>query len=128
VCLAALLGVRKAIGVELVSHLASDARRNAERLAGSCPIEIVTGDAALFDPVDGTVFFLFDPFGAATCALVAENIRRSLLRRPRHIRIVYVKPLYSHVFDKQDWLIPMARSRRDVRVWESASRFSESCV
>jgi hypothetical protein len=64
----------------------------------------VEGDAVTADLSEGTVYFLFNPFGAATLAGVLENIKESLVINPRKIRILYINSAHVDLFLAQDWL------------------------
>ena len=97
--------VKKIIGVELDQKLTVLAHENIRNLRSQCsPIEIVNTDAATFPVEEGTVFFLFDPFGLNTCDKVIDNIEASLIIHPRSIRIVYVGDELRFVLNRQDWL------------------------
>jgi precorrin-6B methylase 2 len=106
VCFFALEPLRKVIGVEFVPELAEVARRNVAALHPVTAVEIIEGDAATFDPSEGTIFYLFNPFGEATLSAVLVNLRRSLMARPRAIRIVYVIPELASLLDAAEWLVP----------------------
>ena len=87
---------RRVVGVELVPRLADAAdsllRRNAGRLRAS-GWEIVNADAAHYRvPDDVTVTYLYNPFVGETFDSVLEQLRRSVERRPRNVRILYVTP------------------------------------
>ncbi len=103
--LAAIKGVKKVIGVELDKTLVGIARDNVNKLKLKIPIEIFHHDAARFDFKEGTVFFMFNPFGQKTLRRVLENIRYSLHTNPRKISIVYRNPVYGSMLDACDWLV-----------------------
>lgn len=104
-CVAARLPLRKCIGVELSRPLCEKARANAATLRRSrTTIEIVEGDAAVADYSEGTVYFLFNPFGPQTLQAVLERIGDDLTRRPRKVRFVYVNPVYRELFDRLKWV------------------------
>jgi SAM-dependent methyltransferase len=105
VCLAARRRITKAVGIELNPGLAAIARRNAERLRGRrAPIEIRLADAVTADLGDGTVYYLFNPFGADTLRAVLANIERSLAKHPRAVRFIYVNPQHVDAFADSRWL------------------------
>jgi hypothetical protein len=93
---AATYPFRKIIGIELVPELSEIARRNIEsaRARLKCQdLEIVTADARHYVvPGDASVFYLYNPFGGDTLAVVFDNIRRSIHDRPRPHTIAYVRP------------------------------------
>ena len=97
--------LKKVIGVELDKKLADIAHDNIRNLRlQNTPIEIINADAATFAVEEGTVFFLFDPFGYKTCEKVVENIKESLINRPRKIRILYWGHEIRFLLESQDWL------------------------
>ena len=68
-CVVAREPVRKCVGVELLESLCQIARRNAISLRGrKAPIQIVCGDATTVDLSEGTIYFMFNPFGGETLA------------------------------------------------------------
>jgi SAM-dependent methyltransferase len=105
VCCAALRKIKKCIGVELSKELCALARRNAANLRfRKANIEICNADASELDYSDGTIFALFNPFGAKTLAVVLERIQLSVVRFPRKVRFIYLVPDERIVFDHQTWL------------------------
>jgi len=105
--LAALHGVKRAVGVELSMPLSELARSNAARLRlRHPPIEIRQGDASKQDYSDGTVFLFCNPFGAMTLHAVLEKIRVGLESNPRKIRLMYIHPESDHLalFSTCDWM------------------------
>lgn len=105
VCLAARHRVTKSVGIELNPGLAAVARCNAERLRGRrAPIEVRVADAVTADLGDGTIYYLFNPFGAETLRAVLANIERSLAARPRDVRFIYVNPQHADAFTDARWL------------------------
>jgi len=105
VCVAALKNVKKCVGVELSKELSELARRNAASLRfRKAPIEIIQADACDIDYTEGTVFALFNPFGAKTLSIVLERIRMNVMHAPRKVRFIYLNPVERPVFDKAKWL------------------------
>lgn len=104
-CVAARKPMRKCIGVELLEPLCEIARRNVASLRGrKAPIEIVCGDATTVDLSEGTIYFMFNPFGAETLRDTLENIRGSLSQKPRAIKTAYYNSQYVSVFETLRWL------------------------
>lgn len=105
VCVMARRPVRKCVGIELYQPLCEMARENAANLRGRrAPIEILCGDAASADLSEGTLYFLFHPFGERTMRSMLENIRQSLGKNPRTIRIAYCVPVLDSLFEQAGWL------------------------
>jgi precorrin-6B methylase 2 len=69
-CVFARRRLKKCIGIEFSGELAGIAERNARALRGRrAPIEIRIGDAAEADYTEGTIFWIYNPFGERTCML-----------------------------------------------------------
>ena len=101
--------LRKVIGIEVDKTLADIARANLTNLikvnVTRTPTEVLHSDATTFDPKDGTIFFMFNPFERKTLEDVLNNIKTSLISHPRDIRILYNNPKHGVVLDMQDWLV-----------------------
>lgn len=105
VCHFARRGVKKVVGVELSRPLAEAAAANARTVRGRlAPIEIRNTDAALEDYRDGTVFFVFNPFGMETMMSVLSRIEATHRPAKREARIVYMNPIMSEALGKIHWL------------------------
>ncbi len=91
--LAANLGFRKVIGVEVNEELACAARANLARHRRSQPVSVVVADAATWRiPDDMVTAFLYCPFTGSTFAAWLERLLESLARHPRQLTVVYVYP------------------------------------
>jgi len=108
--------LRKVIGVEIDPALVQIARENMAKAKLRTPVTIIEGDAARADLSEGTVYFMFNPFGEETLRRVLENISSSLEDHPRSIRILYEHPVLAHVLDDTIWL--RAQNRNGfLRIW-----------
>lgn len=111
-CVLAQAPVNKCVGIEIFPDLCDIARRNADQLRGRrSPIEIRCADVANADLSDGTVYFMFNPFGADTMRTVLDNIQRSLLDKPRPVRIIYLNPRVESLIASYAWLKKVADYR-----------------
>ena len=124
-CLFARRQVAKCVGIELYPHLCELAESNARKLKGRVsPIEIRQGDVAEADYNDGTIFFLFNPFGAMTLRSVLERIFISHQSTSRQIVFVYYKDLHAEVFESCSWLKKFHEMKTfsgiSVSFWKSA--------
>jgi SAM-dependent methyltransferase len=105
ICLFARQRIRKCVGVEIMEVLCMQARTNVRRVRGQqAPVEVICQDAAIANVDDGTVFYIFNPFGEKTLQAILENIRNSLLLNPRKVRIVYHNSVHKNVLDSCKWL------------------------
>jgi precorrin-6B methylase 2 len=97
--------LKKVIGIEYDEALVNIAKINlANYKFKNIPIEIIHADAERYDPIEGTVYFLGNPFGAKTLQIVMDNIQNSLETNPRNIKIVYFNSTGKSVLEKLDWL------------------------
>lgn len=104
-CACARRQLKRCIGIEHSPELARIAVDNARTLRGRrTPTEIRIGDAVDADYSNGTVFWLFNPFGPQTLRCVIERIRQSVNEAPRPIRVVYVYPKHDDVLGSSRWL------------------------
>jgi SAM-dependent methyltransferase len=125
VCTLATYRLGRVIGIDLDETLCEIARKNAARMRGKkTPIDIRCEDAAVADLSDGTVFFMYNPFGPETLKKMLDNIGRSLERNWPIIKIVYYNAVFKDVFQEYKWLRPepgllTAVGRREIAFWES---------
>lgn len=97
--------LRHCVGIEHSTELAQIANDNAKTLRGrKTPIDVRVDDAAEADYAGGTVFWMFNPFGASTLRQVISRIHESVKRTPRLVQIVYVRPEHEHILDSSGWL------------------------
>jgi SAM-dependent methyltransferase len=88
------------VGIERTPAVAEQAQA---RLAQFGNVEILVGDAVAVLPADGTLFFLFNPFGHETM----EALVRQLLvhANTQTLRVVYLNPRHQDVFDRSQWAV-----------------------
>jgi SAM-dependent methyltransferase len=96
-------GFTRVSGVELSRRLYREAELNlaayARRNRHALPT-VVNVDATTYPIHDAdTVFYFYNPFGAEALRAVLSNIRASLLRRPRDVRILYALPVHRELLD-----------------------------
>jgi SAM-dependent methyltransferase len=100
--MAANLGFKKVIGVELSDSLCRIAERNAEIYASKRrslpPIEVVQSDATQFEaPADTTLFFFFNPFRGE---ILAEVLKKAVPSAKKDAIFVYLNPTEPEAFEK----------------------------
>ena len=112
VIMAAKYPFRKIYGVEIAPQLNEIASQNVHSaLPGlKCrDIELITADAREFViPDEATVIYFFNPFSGEVLADVLQNIRASLRRRPRALRLICKIPersAFEEEIVKHTWLI-----------------------
>jgi SAM-dependent methyltransferase len=105
--MAAQLGFRRLIGVEIVPELADIARANLARLGFAA--EVHTEDAARFVfPPGPVVLFLFNPFKPATISAVIEALRAA---RSPELVVVYHAPDHGKLLDASGLLTRLGSPR-----------------
>jgi SAM-dependent methyltransferase len=98
--------LKKVVGVELQPHLAKKAEDNLKNLKSKkTPADVFQIDVVDFNPDEGTIFFLYDPFQYQTFMRVLGNIKQSLQRRHRKIRLAYFDERYADILNSEEWLI-----------------------
>ena len=104
-CVAARWRIKRVVGIELDQPLCDIARRNADRMRGRhAPIDVRCEDASTADLSDGTIYYLYNPFGPETMRDVLGRIRRSLADRPRRVRVVYHNSVHEDLVRSCEWL------------------------
>lgn len=105
ICVMARWRYKRVVGIELSEMLCAAACRNADLLRGrKARVDIICGDASRVDMTNGTIYFMYNPFGADTMCAVLKNIRRSLDDAPRDITIVYYNAIHEALFVACKWL------------------------
>jgi SAM-dependent methyltransferase len=95
--MAAELGFRRVIGVELLPELHEVAVRNMAA-TGRANIESVCVDARDYQfPPDPLVLYLFNPLPAAAIAQLLGTLSASLEQYPREVKLIYHNPLFEDV-------------------------------
>ena len=123
-CVAAQRPLRQCVGIELMETLCQAAQRNAASLRGrKAPIRLRCEDAARADLADGTIYFMFNPFGPETLRDTLERIRGSLQRNPRAVKIVYYSAKHRSVVERMEWLNKVRHFEsfggHPVTIWEN---------
>lgn len=104
-CVMARWRYKRVVGIELCEALCAAACRNVDLLRGrKTSVDIICGDAAQVNMANGTIYFMYNPFGADTMRAVLQNIRRSLEAAPRDITIVYYNAIHEALFVACEWL------------------------
>jgi SAM-dependent methyltransferase len=104
-CCAARYKILQAIGVEYSAELSREAKINAEKLRGrSSPIKIEHMLAQNFDYSQGTVFYMFHPFGPNVLYQVLKRMKDGFKANHLSINIVYVNPVHDALLTDCDWL------------------------
>lgn len=110
VLLASEFGFREVVGVEFSPELHAVAEENIRRYTTGATrrcsdVKSVCADALEYPIPEGpAVLFFYNPFKEKLLADVLENIRRSLERNPREVRVIYVHPKLAHLMDNNDIL------------------------
>ncbi len=99
------------IGIEAVEAVADEARKRYRKYPN---VSIVTGDALANLPRNGTLFYLYNPFGDEVVAAFEKAIR------PLDARIVFHQNNYMEPFQSDDWRIEPLSSKGTVYEFKAA--------
>ena len=115
---------KRIVGVEFSEELHRIAQDNIRRFHSDISkcrdVESVCMDAVHYPlPDDCLVCYLCNPFDATIVAQVLSNIRKSLLRNPREIFIVYYNPREGHVVDQADCFMRVGSSG-PILIWRTS--------
>ena len=120
VLLAAEIGFRECVGVELDAQLCAIAQRNAAGWNRAvCPIRIVCDDATTFDfPRGKCLVYLFNPFPAHVFERLLDHIAAVFAQRPGELDLLYVNAECSHLLRSRRgfellWQMPVVMSAED---------------
>ncbi|HEY8647510.1 MAG TPA: methyltransferase domain-containing protein [Gaiellaceae bacterium] len=98
----------KIVGIELEERWATEAAR---RLASFPNVTIVHGDALEALPPDGTIFYLFNPFGAGVLRRFKDRLIEVVDGRT-DITIVYHFAMHARVFEEDpNWTVEPVRRK-----------------
>jgi hypothetical protein len=90
------------VGIEIDAECAA---RTAQRLRGRPDCTVLTGDANELLPENGTLFFMYNPFGAPRVDALRERLEALPATKPA-IRLLYHNPKHLDVFEDRDrWRI-----------------------
>lgn len=112
---AARAPLRKVVGVEISEQWATIAKQNARGLKRrrAQDLEVLQCNATEFDSAAATVFYFFHPFGEKTFEAVVANIKDSLRREPRKIKLIYYNTICKPLLDATGFLRQTAVLHRD---------------
>lgn len=117
VLLAAALGFRRSIGVELHPVLHAAALANVRAFRRACPdagrIELALGDATGFRPPmdEDAVLFFYNPFGRALMQETLAMLERVACESPRRRIVAYRNPVHAAVLERSPHLRVLERNR-----------------
>lgn len=104
---ASQLGVRRAVGVDLVPLLVDGAEENRKRckLQGR-DIKFVCANALDYVEPEMTILYMFHPFGEAILEPVLKNIEADRATRANapKLKIIYANPVYDGALQRTGWL------------------------
>jgi len=122
-------GARRVRGADFYKGAYEACKSNIARFRGDRgKIVVEQADCARLEFKDETIFYLFNPFGAATLKAVLENIHRSWRENPRRIRIVFFETEDRTLLDNAEWLTlkrDMGRLKRGLLVYETQDNVRE---
>jgi hypothetical protein len=114
---------KKIVGVEFSEELHRIAQDNIKRFnsdISKCKdVESLCLDVVDYPlPDDCLVCYFCNPFDTTIMAKVLSNIRKSFLRNPREIFIVYYNPKEGHLLDQADCFMRVG-TNGPIRIWRT---------
>lgn len=104
-CYFAQRDIAKSIGIEIDEGLAKIAEANVKTLRyRKAQLELVVCDATQHDYSDGTIIIIYNPFNVDVMANFLKQLERSLVAKPRYLRVVSANPITRKAFDACGWL------------------------
>lgn len=100
---AARFPFQRLIGIDLAETVIAAARRNIAIVTQDTDprFELRVEDATTFEvPLAPTVYYLYNPFGAATLGRFVRRLEASLVTHPRPVAIIYAHATARHIFDR----------------------------
>lgn len=102
---AAAEGFKQLLGVEIIYELSREAEHNLlnNKIKSKDYEYKIINDRAqdLEIPIDASVFLFFNPFKVELMHDVLQNIMTSYRSNPRDLYVLYLNPVYKHVFKSQ---------------------------
>jgi SAM-dependent methyltransferase len=102
VVLAAQIGFRRVVGIDVSPGLVEVARKNLQVRGLEASVEVLDATDLSF-PTEPFVLYLFNPFGEATLRTLAARLRHSLQATPRPAILVYVYPVHREVLVSEEF-------------------------
>jgi len=130
VMMAAKLGFRKVVGVELSEKLHRAAERNLgifrQVEAIDAPVELVNCNALDFEwPDENLVVYVYNPFTGASFEALLDSISALACRSSNDILFVYIQPLYQAQLER-DRRFRLVYSDLQLSLWRVARTSSAS--
>jgi hypothetical protein len=105
VCQHGSKSIRLSSRTEVGKTLCDIAECNAKKVHGKKSIiNVINVSAEEYDYRIGTVYYLFNPFGASTLNAVLAKMKQAVRFKPRKLRIVHVNSVHDLVLNRCDWL------------------------
>jgi SAM-dependent methyltransferase len=114
--IAAEYGFEKIRGIELSPNLCETARKNISVFRNkkkyNSDIVVINKNALEYNFTDDEgVFFLYNPFGEHILEQVMTNIKNSILRNRRSVKIIYVNPVHENIIKENMAIVKTASLR-----------------
>lgn len=85
------------VGVEVNPVIADFTRARLRRYPS---VKVITGDATELIPGNGTVFYLYNPFGGPIVRAFAQNLAATKSTSKTRTLVIYFNPLHVNEFEK----------------------------
>jgi len=121
ICILGQKRIKKVVGVDINKKLIKIAKDNINSLRfKKTKINSLCKNIIKYKFTDENIFLIYNPFGKKTLKKTLSNIKKSLIRNPRKIKIVYGNPAHEYLFRKTDWLKLKKRIINiEMQIWEN---------
>jgi len=115
----------KIYGLELDPHVAFD---TALQFADQSNIIILSGDAVLNLPGEGTIFYFYNPFEPDKVA--SFEMRIAEIARTHHVTIAYYNPKSIHIFENGKWAIRFINFEENLGIesWGRLNKYHDLAI
>jgi trans-aconitate methyltransferase len=112
-------------GLELDNKIAE---QTAEQFSKRENVTIIEGDAVSNIPLNGTIFYFYNPFSAEKVEQFEERL--SELFPNKAIKVVYYNPKSLHVFCNDNWNIKYINFEKDlgIRRWGRLNKYDDLAI
>lgn len=115
----------KIVGLELDPQVA---RQTAKQFTKWNNVSIISGDAISNLPIDGTIFYFYNPFFEEKVRQFQQKLSTMFPDKP--IKIIYYNPKSIHVFDNGRWKIRYINFERDLGIkrWGRINKYHDLAI
>lgn len=115
----------KIIGLELDPKVAECTRQHLSRWRN---VIILTGDAIVNLPLEGTIFYFYNPFSEEKVREFELALSQRFHNKP--VKIIYYNPRSLHVFQNDNWTINYINFEKDlgIKCWGRINKYHDLAI